>query len=98
MSLVLFGDVVSLCNWLEYIRYATANNITFLAKSGGHGLTSTLARVRKAIMIDMRRLNWTSYNAANGYLTVGGGITTGEMANATHALGKEISRSLTWSS
>ncbi|KAL0630605.1 hypothetical protein Q9L58_010547 [Maublancomyces gigas] len=41
-------------------------------------------------MIDMRRLNWTSYNAANGYLTVGGGITTGEMANATHALGKEI--------
>lgn len=77
---------------LEQVQYATANNITFLAKSGGHGLTSTLALVRKAIMIDMRGLNWTSYDAINDYLTVGGGITTGEMANATHALGKEISK------
>lgn len=55
-------------------------------------MTSTLALVRKAIMIDMRGLNWTSYDAINDYLTVGGGITTGEMANATHALGKEISK------
>lgn len=57
-------------------------------------MTSTLAHVRKAIMIDMRRLNWTSYNAANDHVTVGGGITTGELVNATHALGKEISKSL----
>lgn len=51
-----------------------------------------LSYVRNAIMIDMRGLNWTRYDAANDHVTVGGGITTGEMANATHALGKEISK------
>lgn len=43
-------------------------------------------------MIDMRGMNWTSYDAANDYVTVGGGIRTGEMINATYALGKEVSK------
>lgn len=42
-------------------------------------------------MIDMRGMNWTRYDAANSQVTVGGGIRTGEMINATHALGKEVS-------
>lgn len=72
------------------VQYATANNITFLAKSGGHGLSGTLAGVRNAIMIDMRGLNYTRYDSANSQITVGGGITTGELVNATYAVGKEI--------
>ncbi|KAH0610191.1 uncharacterized protein H6S33_011718 [Morchella sextelata] len=72
------------------VQFATANNITFLAKSGGHGLSTTLSRVRNSIMIDMRGLNYARYDNATSQVTVGGGITTGEMINATHAVGKEI--------
>lgn len=74
------------------VQFAVANDITFLAKSGGHGLAATLARVQDAIMIDMRGLNWATYDAVNSQVTVGGGIRTGEFINATHAVGKEVSK------
>lgn len=96
--LTLFQDLYSvsvifrLLTQLQ-VQFATANNITFLAKSGGHGLSTSLSRVRNAIMIDMRGLNYARYDNATSQVAVGGGITTGELINATHAAGKEISMS-----
>jgi heptaprenylglyceryl phosphate synthase len=40
----------------------------------------------------MRSLNSVRYDETKQQMTVGGGITTGEFANATHAKGMEVSK------
>ena len=40
----------------------------------------------------MRGLNTVKYDASKEQMTVGGGITTGEFANATFSRGMEVSK------
>ncbi|KAI1175677.1 Glucooligosaccharide oxidase [Nemania sp. FL0916] len=75
---------------VETINYARSRGIQFAARSGGHSLTTSLRRIKNAIVIDMRRLNQAKYNHQKRQMTVGGGITTGEFANATFANGMEV--------
>ncbi|KAK8054298.1 FAD-linked oxidoreductase alt4 [Apiospora saccharicola] len=75
---------------VEVVNYARSRGIKFAARAGGHGLTTSLRRITNAIAIDMRGLNSVKYDENKRQVTVGGGITTGEFANATHALGMEV--------
>ncbi|ORY63303.1 FAD binding domain-containing protein [Pseudomassariella vexata] len=75
---------------IETVNYARSRGIPFAARAGGHSLTGSLRRIRNAIEIDMRGLNTISYDANKQQMTVGGGVTTGEFANATHAKGMEV--------
>lgn len=74
------------------MNYARARGVQFAARAGGHSLTSSLRRIKSAIAIDMRKLNHVNYDEKTRQITVGGGITTGEFANATHAKGMEVSK------
>jgi hypothetical protein len=40
----------------------------------------------------MRKLNGIKYDEMTQQMTVGGGISTGEFANATYAKGMEVSK------
>ncbi|KAL9612459.1 MAG: hypothetical protein Q9167_002931 [Letrouitia subvulpina] len=75
---------------IETVNYARARGIQFAARSGGHSLTTSLRRIKNAIAIDMRSLNSIKYNKEKQQMTVGGGITTGEFANATFSKGMEV--------
>lgn len=74
------------------VNYARARGIQFAARAGGHSLTTSLRRIKDAIAIDMRQLNGIKFDAEKQQMTVGGGVTTGEFANATHAHGMEVSK------
>ncbi|KAI1302456.1 FAD binding domain-containing protein [Xylaria venustula] len=75
---------------IETVNYARSRGIQFAVRAGGHSLTSSLRRIRNAILIDMRGLNGLQYDSKKRQMTVGGGITTGEFANATHSRGMEV--------
>ncbi|KAI1419984.1 Glucooligosaccharide oxidase [Xylaria sp. FL1777] len=75
---------------IETVNYARSRGIQFAARAGGHSLTSSLRRIKNAILIDMRGLNSLQYDAEKRQMTVGGGITTGEFANATYSHGMEV--------
>lgn len=74
------------------MNYARARGIPFAARAGGHSLTTSLRRIKNGIGIDMRGLNKIEYDEAKSQVTVGGGITTGEFANATHSKRMEVSK------
>ncbi|KAH6652454.1 FAD binding domain-containing protein [Truncatella angustata] len=75
---------------VEVVNYARSRGIKFAARAGGHSLTSSLRRIKNAIVIDMRGLNSIKYDEVKQQMTVGGGITTGEFANATYSHGMEV--------
>ena len=55
-------------------------------------MTTSLRHIQNGIVIDMRGLNKVRYDEKTEQMTVGGGINTGEFANATHAQGMEVSK------
>lgn len=55
-------------------------------------MTTSLRNIQNGIVIDMRGLNKAIYDHKTKQMTVGGGINTGEFANATHAQGMEVSK------
>ncbi|KAL8669474.1 MAG: hypothetical protein Q9168_005936 [Polycauliona sp. 1 TL-2023] len=76
---------------VETVNYARSRGVPFMARTGGHSLTISPQRVQSGIVIDMRGLNAVKYDVFKQQMTVGGGITTGEFANATFSRGMEVS-------
>ncbi|KAL4941794.1 hypothetical protein BDV06DRAFT_222784 [Aspergillus oleicola] len=75
---------------VETVNYARMRGISFAARAGGHALTTSLRRIRNAIVIDMTDLNQISYDSEKQRVTIGGGTLTGQFANATHSYGMEV--------
>jgi FAD/FMN-containing dehydrogenase len=44
------------------VQYAVSHNLKFLARSGGHGFTTTLSKSPADILIDLRPLRKVSIN------------------------------------
>ncbi|KAI4256800.1 MAG: hypothetical protein LQ352_001925 [Teloschistes flavicans] len=79
---------------VEVVNYARARGLHFMARTGGHSLTTSSRRIQDGLVIDMRGLNTVRYDLAKQQMTVGGGVTTGEFANATFSRGMEVSKYL----
>ena len=77
---------------VETLNYARSRGIPFIARTGGHSLTTSLEKIQDALVIDMRGLNSIIYDAEMQQMTIGGGVTTGEFANATFSKGMEVSK------
>ncbi|KAL8767029.1 MAG: hypothetical protein Q9194_006104 [Teloschistes cf. exilis] len=75
---------------VEVVNYARARRIPFMARTGGHSLTTSPRRIQDGLVIDMRGLNSVRYDVAKQQMTIGGGVTTGEFANATFSRGMEV--------
>ncbi|KAI3320508.1 FAD binding domain-containing protein [Xylariaceae sp. AK1471] len=75
---------------IETVNYARMRGIQFQAQTGRHSLTSSLRSVKNALVIDMRGLNTIRYDKKKEQVTIGGGVVTGEFANATFSKGMEV--------
>lgn len=76
---------------LLQVNYARLRGIPFAARVGGHSLTTSLRRVKNGIVIDLRGLSSITFDSEKQQITAGGGVQTGQMANATYARGMEVS-------
>ncbi|KAH7060552.1 hypothetical protein B0J12DRAFT_782609 [Macrophomina phaseolina] len=74
----------------ETVAYASSRGIPFLAQSGGHGYSTTLSSIQDGIMVSLRRLSHTHYDNATAKVQVGGGIKSGDLAQAVHQYGREL--------
>ncbi|KAH7320279.1 hypothetical protein B0I35DRAFT_431078 [Stachybotrys elegans] len=72
------------------IRYASTNDVPFLATGGGHGYSSTLGGLEEGISIDMGYFDEITVNTASNTMTTGGAVKTADIVDALHAVGREI--------
>ncbi|CAP65902.1 uncharacterized protein PODANS_5_11050 [Podospora anserina S mat+] len=73
----------------EGLRYMTSNNISFLAKSGGHGYSIELAAAQNVVMINMEKFNYSRVNA-DGTATIGSGATFLDLIRPLAAAGRQV--------
>lgn len=64
---------------ISKIKFANANQLPFLAVSGGHGWTNDISKVRGGVQINMRRMNSISLSEDKKTATVGGGTLQEEI-------------------
>jgi FAD/FMN-containing dehydrogenase len=81
------GDVQNI------VRFASRNDIPFLAVGGGHGFTTTLGDVKEGLEIDLSQFDRVSVDARNNRMTIGGGVRFRDIMDPLYAAGKEIRRS-----
>nr|UOS85806.1 FAD-linked oxidoreductase [Hypoxylon rubiginosum] len=72
------------------VRIASRNKIPFLATLNGHGSNKNYARVQNALNINLKNFNSVVVDAVNNRLTIGGGVTFGQISEPLEKAGKEI--------
>ncbi|EEA25328.1 hypothetical protein TMatcc_006448 [Talaromyces marneffei ATCC 18224] len=77
------GDVI------ETIKYANANQIPFLAYSGGHGAIAGLDNVQKGIQISLVKLDSVEISETGTTATFGGGVLSKRAIDALWKAGKQ---------
>lgn len=76
------------------VRIATQNGIPFLATSAGHGTGRGYAKYQNTLNINLGNFNSVSIDTTNNRLTVGGGVTFGDVTTALYDVGKELRMSI----
>lgn len=71
------------------VQYARDSGHSILSASARHGWAVSLNDVRNAIMIDISSLSTIAIDTAANTMTVGGGVTIGEVMAAVQVAGKE---------
>ncbi|KAF3407552.1 FAD-linked oxidoreductase afoF [Talaromyces pinophilus] len=74
---------------VETIKYANANQIPFLAYSGGHGAIAGLASVQKGIQISLAKLDSVEISETGTTATFGGGILSKKAIDTLWKAGKQ---------
>jgi len=69
----------------------TSNNIPFLAKSGGHGYSTTLETAQNVVMINMEKFNYSKINS-DKTATIGSGASFLDLIRALAAAGRQVSK------
>lgn len=72
------------------IKLATKHNIPFLATGGRHGYSTAHGKLQNGLAVDLRRLNHIELDAAAETITVGGGVTTGEVLDPLFEAGFDL--------
>ena len=67
------------------------NGIPFLAKSGGHGYSTTLKLIQNGVLINMENFNYTRMNSDGRTATVGAGATFNDLVQVLGAAKREVS-------
>jgi FAD/FMN-containing dehydrogenase len=73
------------------IKYANSHSREILAGNRRHAWSRTLSRTRNAIMIDISTLKNITVDTEANTVTVGGGVSVGDVMPALQAVGKETS-------
>ncbi|KAI0390143.1 hypothetical protein F5Y17DRAFT_82978 [Xylariaceae sp. FL0594] len=72
------------------LSYLTSNNIPFLATSGGHGSTVTLASVKNGVMISLEKFQSITVNEADETITIGTGSHYRDVWVVAYNAGREL--------
>lgn len=72
------------------MKLATKHNICFLATGGRHGYSTAHGKLQNGLAMDLRQLNSIEIDTAAETMTVGGGVTTGEVLDPLFEAGFEI--------
>lgn len=67
------------------VNYCLEKNIPFVAQNGGHGWSNSWHLYQNGIIINLRGLNQTTFNANRTEARVGGGTIIGEMITQAYA-------------
>ncbi|KAJ2980602.1 hypothetical protein NUW58_g6900 [Xylaria curta] len=67
---------------VKAVQLATSHNISFLATSGRHGYTTTLAALHGGLAVDLSKLDSVIVNARTGNVVVGGGALSVRLVTA----------------
>lgn len=76
--------------YCHQIRIASRLQIPFLATGGGHGTSSTLARLKQGIDIDLGKFDAVNLETDKNLLTVGGATVFSQVIDLLYAAGKEL--------
>ncbi|XXG98265.1 hypothetical protein Hte_004588 [Hypoxylon texense] len=72
------------------VRIAARNKIPFLATLNGHGSNKNYGRLQNALNINLENFKLIAVDPVKNLLTVGGGVTFGEISEPLAKAGKEI--------
>ncbi|RDW68614.1 FAD linked oxidase [Coleophoma crateriformis] len=75
---------------VETIKYARSQAIPFAARSGHHCVTTTMGQLQNGILLDMRSIKHTEFDAEKQEVTIGGGILLDDFTKFVHSLGMEV--------
>ncbi|KAG8168419.1 hypothetical protein KVR01_001168 [Diaporthe batatas] len=75
---------------VKAIKLATEHGISFLATAGRHGYSTVHSKLQNGLAIDLRKLNSIQLDKETETVTVGGGVTTGEMLDPLFEAGFDI--------
>ncbi|KAI6086403.1 FAD-binding domain-containing protein [Hypoxylon rubiginosum] len=75
---------------IKVVKLATSHKIPFLATGGRHGYTTTLGNLQNGLAIDLSRLNSLALDTTAQTLTVGPGVTVGEVFDPLYNAGFDI--------
>ncbi|ETS86542.1 hypothetical protein PFICI_00370 [Pestalotiopsis fici W106-1] len=71
------------------LEYMSSNNMSWLAKSGGHGYSITLSSVQDAVLINMENFNYVNIED-DGTVVVGSGALFQDFVDGVGAAGREL--------
>jgi FAD/FMN-containing dehydrogenase len=72
------------------VRYASQNNIPFLATGAGHGFTTTLGEVKNGLEIDLSQFNTVEVDKKHSRMRIGGSVRFRDVMDPLYAAGKEV--------
>lgn len=74
------------------VKYASANNISFLAYTGGHGAIAGLDKICNGIQISLTKLNSVTISEKGDTATFGGGILSKKITDTLWEAGKQTGK------
>lgn len=74
---------------MTQVKFANSVKMPFLAQSGGHGATRSVANMKDGIEIYMREFNNIEIAKDGKTVTIGGGVITKDLIDALWAAGKQ---------
>ncbi|KAH6638607.1 hypothetical protein BKA67DRAFT_542711 [Truncatella angustata] len=75
---------------VKILKLASSNNVPFLATGGRHGYTTTYGRLQNGLAIDLSHFNSWELNETARTVTVGPGVTVGEVLDPLYDAGLAI--------
>ncbi|POS68753.1 hypothetical protein DHEL01_v212854 [Diaporthe helianthi] len=75
---------------VEAVKLATKHGISFLATAGRHGYSTVHGKLRNGLAMDLGQLKGIRIDTQAETLTVGGGVTTGEVLDPLFEAGFEL--------
>jgi hypothetical protein len=85
------GEARSFINKIK-VKYASANNISFLAYTGGHGAIAGLDKICNGIQISLTKLNSVTISEKGDTATFGGGILSKKITDTLWKAGKQTGK------